>query len=402
MRIPWFILVIIPSLLGLTYVWWRWADARVRLLPHASWWRAAVGAFVLAFAVGVASFIASRAFGWHWRPPTWWVAGVMLWGLLALPLLAVPLMTASALRPLVRAFRPRQPIQKPDTVRAATDRLVTRRQVLGAAVALAPMVLTLGSSAFSVVQNRRLRIRRLLVELPQLPAALDGMTIAHVSDTHVGRFTYGELLKPIVDATNSLDADLVLFTGDLIDSGVHELPEALEMVRGIRQRERLFLVEGNHDLFNGREPFASALRSADLSLLLDEAATIRIKGQPVQVLGATWHGRPAAVAGSVEANVDRVAVLRDPDAFPILLAHHPHAFDRAATHGIPLTLAGHTHGGQLMLGPEVGAGPLFFRYWSGLYRQHDSRLVVSNGAGNWFPLRTHAPAEIVHLTLRRT
>ena len=100
-------------------------------------------------------------------------------------------------------------------------------------------------------------------------------------------------------------------------------------------------------------------------------------------------------------DVDQVAALRDPAAFPILLAHHPHAFDRAAELGFPLTLAGHTHGGQLMVTPEFGAGPAMFRYWSGLYQKAGRALVVSNGTGNWFPLRVNAPAEIIHLTLRK-
>ena len=92
-----------------------------------------------------------------------------------------------------------------------------------------------------------------------------------------------------------------------------------------------------------------------------------------------------------------------PGTFPILLAHHPHAFDAAAAAGVPLTVSGHTHGGQLMLSDAVGFGPLMYRYWSGLYRKPEhngASLVVSNGVGNWFPLRTGAPAEIIHLTLR--
>jgi predicted MPP superfamily phosphohydrolase len=96
-------------------------------------------------------------------------------------------------------------------------------------------------------------------------------------------------------------------------------------------------------------------------------------------------------------------LVRKPDGgtFPILLTHHPHAFDVAADAGIPLTLAGHTHGGQLMLSDHIGAGSMMFKYWSGLYRRGNSALVVSNGVGNWFPLRINAPAEIVHITLRR-
>jgi predicted MPP superfamily phosphohydrolase len=185
-------------------------------------------------------------------------------------------------------------------------------------------------------------------------------------------------------------------TGDLIDHSVYDLPEAVRMVERIDRRSGLFLIEGNHDLFDGREAFARGLRQADLPLLLNESAVVRLRGCPVQILGAMWHGR----GGSIEDQVDQVAGQLDPQAFPILLAHHPHAFDRAAAVGIPLTLAGHTHGGQFMLTPEIGVGPALFKYWSGVYERHSSRLVVSNGAGNWFPVRTNAPAEILHVTLR--
>jgi predicted MPP superfamily phosphohydrolase len=82
-----------------------------------------------------------------------------------------------------------------------------------------------------------------------------------------------------------------------------------------------------------------------------------------------------------------------------MLAHHPHTWDPAVAHGIPLVLAGHTHGGQVMLTNSLGAGPLRFNYWSGVYEREGSTLLVSNGVGNWFPLRVNAPAEINHITL---
>jgi len=68
---------------------------------------------------------------------------------------------------------------------------------------------------------------------------------------------------------------------------------------------------------------------------------------------------------------------------------------------LPLTLSGHTHGGQLMLNEALGFGPAMFRYWSGRYKRGQSQLIVSNGIGNWFPLRVNAPAELVQITLRR-
>ena len=82
---------------------------------------------------------------------------------------------------------------------------------------------------------------------------------------------------------------------------------------------------------------------------------------------------------------------------------HAYYGDSHILRGVDLTLSGHTHGGQLMLSSSVGFGPLLYRYWSGLYRKpepNEAALVVSNGAGNWFPLRTGAPAEIIDLTLR--
>ena len=126
----------------------------------------------------------------------------------------------------------------------------------------------------------------------------------------------------------------------------------------------------------------------------------------MQILGARWGAatgnRRRATEADFIASVDRLMLQRDSAAFPILLAHHPHTFDAAAAAGLPLTLSGHTHGGQLNLTPGprgYGFGRAMFRYWSGLYGRGDCRLVVSNGVGNWFPLRINAPAEIVDLTL---
>jgi peptide-methionine (R)-S-oxide reductase len=105
-------------------------------------------------------------------------------------------------------------------------------------------------------------------------------------------------------------------------------------------------------------------------------------------------------AAATDASLRLLLSQRNPEAFPILLAHHPHDFDPAAAAGLPLTLSGHTHGGQIMLTETIGVGPARFRYWTGPYAHGDARLFVSNGLGSWFPLRVNAPAEITHLTLR--
>jgi predicted MPP superfamily phosphohydrolase len=235
-----------------------------------------------------------------------------------------------------------------------------------------------------------------------LPKELDGMTIAQVSDMHVGRFTKGEVLQKTVWLVNEMRADLLLLTGDLINDALADLDTGLELTRQMEARFGVAIIEGNHDLIENLREFESRVRASGIPFLLDESMTVDVRGVPVQLLGLRWtrvsgEGRDAAISAEVRKLLEQ----RTTDAFPILLAHHPHAFDAAAEAQLPLTLSGHTHGGQLMLNEQLGFGPAMFRYWSGLYTRGQSKLIVSNGVGNWFPLRVNAPAEIVHLTLRR-
>jgi hypothetical protein len=139
------------------------------------------------------------------------------------------------------------------------------------------------------------------------------------------------------------------------------------------------------------------MRVSGLPFLLESESTLAFRDARVQFLGIRW----AHATSELSESVQRVRPLVRSDAFPILLAHHPHAFDAAAAAGIPLTLSGHTHGGQIMLNERLGFGPALFRYWSGLYGKAASSLIVSNGTGNWLPLRINAPAEIIHITLHR-
>jgi hypothetical protein len=282
---------------------------------------------------------------------------------------------------------------------------LTRRQFVGAAAALAPPLLTGGLTAVALSQLGQFRVRRLTLSIPSLPPALDGLTIAHVSDIHVGRMTSGQVLQDMVETTNALRADLVLLTGDLINYELSDLDEGLALVKAMEARHGLWMIEGNHDLLENGAEFERRVKASGVPFLLNEAALANIRGCAVQIFGLRW------VIGPSPRQLERVSaswlrtLVREqshPGAFPILLAHHPHVFDAAAEMDFPLTLAGHTHGGQLMFDSRHGGGSFFFRYWSGLYKKGRSQLIVSNGIGNWFPLRINAPAEIIHITLRST
>lgn len=277
----------------------------------------------------------------------------------------------------------------------------SRRDFLEFAVAAGPPLLTVSLTGIGLRQLEQFRVRRIELPVHGLPPGLDGLTIAQVSDMHVGRFTTGNVLRRMVTATNDLRADLVLLTGDLINDALADLPAALDYVRAMEGRHGCFIIEGNHDLIEDGREFERQVRASGIPFLLDEVTTLRVRGVPLQLLGLSWtRGHSADRDRRIAAAVRKLADRRDPAAFPIFMAHHPHAFDAAADVGLPLILSGHTHGGQLMLNEQLGFGPAIFRYWSGLYTRGRSRLIVSNGVGNWFPLRVAAPAEIIHLTLR--
>ncbi len=268
-------------------------------------------------------------------------------------------------------------------------------RTIGMVFVLMPIFIALLGAVISLWQLRRFRIQRINLAIPNLPVALKGLTIVHLSDLHIGKLTRGKVLDDMVAATNQLDADLVLLTGDLINMSLEDLPKGIAMMRAMKSRYGVYSCEGNHDLIEDERKFEAAVKASGIPFLLNESVTISVKGQAVRIVGLRW-GEGMGRDGDALA---KLMSGRDDGRFTILLAHNPAVFDAAAAARIPLTLAGHTHGGQLMLGEKVGFGPWFFKYWSGLYETGLSRMIVSNGAGNWFPLRVYAPAEIIHLTL---
>lgn len=402
------ITVIIPALLVLDLVWWFSADRLLRKagFKHVRILHGLFFGFQLAALVAV---IASRQSELWDQLPRFVTTAVYLWHLLILPLL-LPLLLIGAIVALVcwviGKIRTRNPPKTSDADAQIDTTAISRRAFLAATAAFTPQLFCVGLTAIALRQLEQFRVRRMTLAIRGLPAALDGLTIAHVSDMHAGRFTRSAVLREMTAAVNDLRSELVLVTGDLINGALHELPEGIDAVRRFDARAGVYMIEGNHDLFPGRQAFESGVKASGIPLLVNETEQLTLRGHPVQLLGLRWGGpifrrREGYDDNTIAAAFEELIALREPEAFPILLAHHPHAFDPAAAAQLPLTLSGHTHGGQLMLNEETGFGPLMFRYWSGHYTKGDSHLIVSNGVGNWFPLRTRAPAEIIHLTLRR-
>lgn len=282
---------------------------------------------------------------------------------------------------------------------------LSRRQIVEAGLWNAPALLGLGTALVAHRQLEDFQISKIDLQTKNqtLP---NGLKILHISDLHVGRFTRGAILERIVRASADLKPDLITFTGDLINHHLNDLPAGIDLLLGLQRIAPTFACEGNHDLFQNAKIFRNTLIQAGIPLLLDESTTIQLHSTVLKICGASWNGidgPPHMERLGMEANLgQRIPHLLStgPHNLPtILLAHHPHAADYAPSAN--LILAGHTHGGQLMLTSSRGPGPLLYRYWSGLHtsRQHGRPIIVSNGVGNWFPLRTAAPAEITLITV---
>ena len=290
---------------------------------------------------------------------------------------------------------PRAPLTAPHSQ-------LSRRQFLARAT-YAYAAAGLGLSGYGIWSAERLPVvtRRTLF-FPDLPPGLDGLRIAHLSDIHAGIHMEREKMEGIVALTNRLQPDLVCQTGDMIDIAASYIPDYVRAFRDLRAPLGVVTVLGNHDRYTGEEAVIRGVRDAGQAFVQNGAHVVERNGTPLALVGIddprNWR---ADDPQDVEVGV---ALRRaPPDVFKILLAHRPGAFDGAAPRGVPLTLAGHIHGGQIYL-PVIGwsAGRLITKYVMGHFRQGASQLYVSRGIGVvGVPIRVFVPPEIALLELRK-
>lgn len=249
--------------------------------------------------------------------------------------------------------------------------------------------------------TRRPIVTRVTLRFPDLPPGLDGLTIAQVSDLHAGIHLEEDAMRVVVAETNALRPDLVVITGDLIDISQSYIPPYVRAFRDLVASLGTVAVMGNHDRYTGEAAVIKGAREAGHVVLRNAVHVIERGGATLALAGIEdplgWtHDDPQRQA------IDQTLRRAPPEAFTILLAHRPGAFDGAAPRGVPLTLAGHIHGGQIYV-PGLGwsAGSLITKYVMGRFERGNSQLYVSRGIGVvGVPIRVFVPPEIVLLTLR--
>jgi predicted MPP superfamily phosphohydrolase len=246
--------------------------------------------------------------------------------------------------------------------------------------------------------RRRARVVNVEVPLPNLPASLHGFTIAQISDVHVGPTIKRQYVDAIVDAVNSLEADVIAVTGDLVDGSVRDLATHTAPFARLSARHGAFFVTGNHEYYSGEPAWTAEFKRLGMRVLMNEHVVLTHEGSRVVLAGVADY---SAHHFDPEQRSDPRRAIQDapPDAGArILLAHQPRSAPAAAEAGFDLQLSGHTHGGQFW------PWNLFVRlqqpFTAGLHRLNDLWVYISRGTGYWGPpKRLGAPSEITRLRL---
>jgi predicted MPP superfamily phosphohydrolase len=246
--------------------------------------------------------------------------------------------------------------------------------------------------------RRRARVRRVEVPIDGLPPALDGFTIAQISDLHVGPTIRRGYVEAVVDAVNGLAPDLIAVTGDLVDGGVPQLASHTAPLSKLSARHGTYFVTGNHEYYSGVNAWLAELTRLGLHVLLNEHIVVHHDGADMVIAGVTDYG---AHHFHPSHRSDPAVALRGAPhdvALRVLLAHQPRSAFAAERAGYDLQLSGHTHGGQFL------PWTFLVRFWqpftAGLHRLGRLWVYVSRGTGYWGPpKRLGAPSEITQLRL---
>lgn len=276
-------------------------------------------------------------------------------------------------------------------------------RVLGARPMRPQTALVVGMVPFAVsawgavVAPKRVRRPTIRIQVSGLPRGFEGLRIAHLSDLHVGPFLSEARLCRLMEKVQTMNPELVVVTGDIVNSRPAEAVLAARALASLRAPLGVFAILGNHDRFIDGDRVEQHLRDAGIRVLSNEGLVLERGGDRLWLCGVddSWTGRS-----------DFDAAMRDrPAGMPtLLLAHDPDHFPEAARRGVALTLSGHTHGGQLAVPflKQVATARAVTRFVAGQYRIGQSRLFVSRGSGVVVPpIRIGAPPEIPLLVLER-
>lgn len=301
---------------------------------------------------------------------------------------------------------------------AAPFRLL-RGRIVSKVIVLCGLILGLGmmlNIAYGILVGRKIiRVEEVEVALNSFPSSLDGLKIVQISDLHLGSFRSDMVLEECTKEINAISPDLLLFTGDMVNNYYQEMIGFEDQLSAMKAQYGKFAILGNHDYGdysdwnresekeNNHAMLEQKIEDAGFDLLLNESKEIKMNDTSFYVVGVeNWGERPFPQYADLNEALEMVPG----NSFQILMSHDPAYWEDKilGERDIPLTLSGHTHGGQFaftIAGLEFS--PMYFiqKYWGGLYEKDSQYLFVNRGFGCvGFLGRIDMAPEITVLTLR--
>jgi predicted MPP superfamily phosphohydrolase len=296
----------------------------------------------------------------------------------------------------------------------ARDKIRSQIILLSGLILSSGMALTIG---YGLIAGKKvIRMEEFRLDIADLPAGLNGVKIVHISDIHLGSYEHDRFLKRCVEKINKVEPDFILFTGDIVNNFYQEIIGFKDQLGEFKARSGKFAILGNHDYgdysdWNSPKDKALNLKrikqkvgEAGFQLLLNRSVKVNIRDTSLYIIGVENWGHPPFPQ---YARLDSAMQNIPEKSFRILLTHDPaHWSDQVLYKtDIPLTLAGHTHGGQFAVkiaGMEFSLISLINKYWGGLYRENNQFLYVNRGLGCvGLPARIDMAPEITVITLFR-
>ncbi|MBM3754889.1 MAG: metallophosphoesterase [Acidobacteria bacterium] len=344
--------------------WTRW-------LPWSQW-------------IGLAGLAFEMPLVWQRIPPSdalTWIRGIaMLW--------AMAFTGVTIVYVIVRRFSPAPPVN------AGRRALLHTAQT---AIVAAP-ALALGYGTF--YERRKLIPMEVDLKIAGLPKDLDGLRLAQLSDIHMSSFLSERDLAPAIDMANNYRPHITLVTGDLITRDGDPLDACLNELKRLRAEAGVFGCHGNHEIYANSERYTSEQAAKfGLRFLRYEAEALRFGDARLRLAGVDYQRMHAPYL----IGADR---LQQTGAFNVLLSHNPDVFEAASAQNWDLTLAGHTHGGQVTveyLNQHLNLARFLTPYVYGHYQRESSHLYVTRGIGTvGVPARIGAPPEVALIRLCAT
>lgn len=261
-------------------------------------------------------------------------------------------------------------------------------------------------TAWTLWANTALEVNEYEIMSDRIPQGFEGFRVAQVSDLHNAQF--GENNSKLIELLAQTDSDIIVLTGDLIDSRHTDIEIALEFARQAVQIAPVYYVSGNHEArVNEYDDLKMGLVKAGVVILENQKVQITREEESITIMGIDDPSFQEDYLFCDAASVTTSALSElqnESGSYMVLLAHRPELFETYVDAGVDLVFSGHAHGGQFRLpfiGGLVAPNQGFFpKYDAGLFSEGDTTMIVSRGMGNSIiPVRFNNRPEIVLVTL---